>query len=244
MTDRSRAPITIDATQVGRTDLGPSTLTLDDDALTVVVRGGEAPTHIAFASIDELSLVDSRLELKLRDGTRVVFVSRASAELRDDVATRCRALPELTRTLRAFGSRRRQRGPRSSSATDQQRFFAPLIDARKNAITASAPDETIRAFDARRLNAAISAALRALASERFAEPGPERRALEAELMDLSEPLSEAFTALGDAASRAAEHIEDLQYWRAWAMQLRETFEAADRVWLTLDASLDQVPGGK
>ena len=139
MTDRSRAPITIDATQVGRTDLGPSAVTLDDDALTVVVRGAEAPTHIAFTSIDEVSLAESRLELKLRDGTRVIFISPASAELHDDVATRCRALPELTRTLRAFGSRRRQRGPRSSSASDQQRFFAPLIDARKSALMASAP---------------------------------------------------------------------------------------------------------
>ena len=108
---------------------------------------------------------------------------------------------------------------------------------------ASAPEETIHAFDARRLNAAVSAALRALASERFAEQGPERRALEAELMDLNEPLAEAFTALGDAAVEAVEHIDDLRYWRAWATQLRDTFEVADRVWLTLDASLGRVPGG-
>jgi len=243
MTERSRTPITIDATQVGRTDLGPSSVTLDDDALTIVVRGAESPTQIALAAIHELSLVDTQLELRLRDGTRVAFISHASADLRDDIAARCRALPELTRTLRAFGSRRRQRGPRSSAASDQQRFFAPLIDARKSALATNAPDETIHAFDARRLNAAISAALRALASDRFAEPGPERRALEAELMDLNEPLTEALAALGDAATRAMEHIDDLQSWRDWASQLRTTFEVADRVWLTLDASLDQLPGG-
>jgi len=243
MTERSRVPITIDATQVGRTDLGPSSVTLDDDALTIVVRGAEAPTQIALAVIDELSLVDTHLELRLGDGTRVVFVSPASPELREDIAARCRALPELTRTLRAFGSRRRQRGRQSSAASDQQRFFAPLIDARRNALSVSAPDATIHAFDARRLTAAVIAALRALASDRFAEPGPERRALEAELMDLSEPLSDALAALGDAATQATEHIDDLRYWRAWAAQLRTTFEVADRVWLTLDASLDQVPGG-
>ena len=129
MTERSRAPITIDATQVGRTDLGPSSVTLDDDALTIIVRGGESPTQIALAAIDELSLVDTQLELRLRDGTRVAFISRASGELRDDLASRCRALPELTRTLRAFGSRRGQRGPKSSAASDQQRFFAPIARA-------------------------------------------------------------------------------------------------------------------
>lgn len=243
MSERSRAPVTIDATQVGRTDLGPSSVTLDDDALTIVVRGAESPTQIALATIDALSLVEMQLELKLRDGTRVAFISHASADLRDDIAARCRAIPELTRTLRAFGSRRRQRGPKSSAASDQQRFFAPLIDARKTALAANAPDATIQAFDARRLNAAVSAALRALASDRFAEPGPERRALEAELMDLNEPLSEALAALGDAAALAADNIEDLRYWRAWAMQLRTTFEVADRVWLTLDASLDHLAGG-
>src|SRR6185503_12469699 len=108
MTERSRAPITIDSAQVGRTNLGPSSVTLDDDALTIVVRGGESPTQIPLAVIDELSLVDTQLELTLRDGTRVAFVAPTTVELRDDIAARCRALPELTRTLRAFGSRRRQ----------------------------------------------------------------------------------------------------------------------------------------
>lgn len=244
MTERPRpVPITIDATRVGRTDLGPSSVTVDEDALTIVVRGAESSTQIALVAIDELSLAETQLELKLHDGTRVVFTARTSAALHDDLAARCRALPELTRTLRAFGSRRRQRGPKSSAAADQQRFFAPLIDARKTALAANAPEATIRAFDARRLNAAISAALRVLATERFADPGPERRALEAELMDLTEPLTEALVVLGDAAERATEHIDDLRYWREWATQLRLTFEVADRVWLTLDASLDQVPGG-
>jgi hypothetical protein len=245
MTERSRtpAPITIDATRVGRTDLGPSSVTVDDDTLTIVIRSGESPTQIALAVIDELSLADSRLELRLRDGTRVVLSSPASADLRNDIVTRCRTLPELTRTLRAFGSRRRQRGPKSTAASDQQRFFAPLIDARRNALAANAPEATIDAFDARRLDAAVSAALRALASDRFAEPGPERRALEAELIDLSEPLSEALAALGEAAAQATDHIDDLRHWRVWAAQLRMTFEVADRVWLTLDASLDHVPGG-
>jgi hypothetical protein len=152
-------------------------------------------------------------------------------------------LPELTRTLRAFGSRRGQRGPRTTAARDQQRFFAPLIDARKAALAATAPGATILAFDAQRLTTAITDALHGLVGERFAEPGPEQRALEAELLDLSEPLADALTALGEAAASAAADIDDLRRWRAWAAQLRATFEIADRVWMTLDASLDHLPGG-
>jgi len=33
----------------------------------------------------------------------------------------------------------------------------------------------------------------------------------------------------------------LRLWRAWSLQLRATFETADRVWIALDAVLAGVP---
>ena len=60
-------------------------------------------------------------------------------------------------------------------------------------------------------------------------------------MDLSEPLRLALDALRGAASEATSAADDLRLWRIWAMQLRDTFEAADRVWLTLDVALDATP---
>ena len=33
-------------------------------------------------------------------------------------------------------------------------------------------------------------------------------------------------------------VDDLTRWRAWAAQLTSTFETADRVWLSIDQTLD------
>ena len=65
-----------------------------------------------------------------------------------------------------------------------------------------------------------------------------RRALEAELSDLAEPLMDALQALGDAGVSAGASLDDLRLWRMWAMQLRTAFEVADRVWPQLDVALD------
>jgi hypothetical protein len=154
---------------------------------------------------------------------------------------RCRSLPELTRALRAFGSRRGHRSTRAVAAADQQRFFAPLLEARRRAGAAGPPIEVIRAFAAAQLESELIAALDAFAAERYAEPGPSRRALHAELTDIAEPLVMAIQALGQAASEASESVENLQLWRAWARQLSATFETADRVWLLLDIALDGAP---
>src|SRR6185436_14529558 len=145
------------------------------------------------------------------------------------------------RALRAFGSRRGHRSTRATATSDQQRFFAPLLAARRNAGVAIEPTVVVEAFSAASLAEALGTALRELALERHGENGPARRALEAELEELVEPLFAALKVLGDAGVRAAESPDDLRLWRSWAGQLRLTFEAADRAWMALDAALDVVP---
>src|SRR5438270_225862 len=83
------------------------------------------------------------------------------------------------------------------------------------------------AFDARRLREALESSLRAFAAERHVERGPARRALEAELIDVAEPLMLAMQGVGDAASGARESPDDIRLWRLWAGQLRLVFEVAD-----------------
>lgn len=240
MSERALGPVSISALRVGRTDVGVATAMLDDDALTLVVpvEGEERPLRLRLTTIDSLRAAGDELALVLRDGTRVSLV--ATATFRDAVLDRCRSLPELTRTLRAFGSSRARRsvpGGRDTDASEQHRFFAPLLEARRSAGSADAI-ASMAAFDASTLSRALEATLLGFAADRHVEAGPARRALEAELIDATEPLFDALRSLAHAAAAAASAADDLRLWRAWSAQLRSTFEIADRVWMAVDDVLD------
>ena len=97
------------------------------------------------------------------------------------------------------------------------------------------------AFDAEALASAFEAQLRGFDAERYGEHAPARRALEAELIDLTEPLQAVLLDLREAAAKATAAADDLRLWREWARQLGATFETADRVWLSLDSALDANP---
>lgn len=146
--------------------------------------------------------------------------------------------PEVTRSLRVLGSGRSRR------ASEEARFFAPLLAARRAAADARTRADAIAAFDARRLRAAMDALLRAFASERHPERSSARRALQAELEDLAAPLYRALVALAEATpSRAAAAPGDVpdQGWDRWLAAVRALFEGADAAWRELDACLDAVP---
>ena len=247
MTDRAASPVShslgpepLSALRVGRTDVGSASAQLDDDVLTITVRveSEERSLRIRLATIDSARLSGNELELILRDGTRVMLV--AAPEFREAILDQCRSLPELTRTLRAFGSSRARTstpGGRSTDASEQQRFFAPLLEARRAAASVEVT-QSMRAFDVAALTAAMEQTLRQFAADHHDQPGPARRALEAELEEIAEPLFERLRALNASATGALAEADDLRLWREWSLQLRMTFEAADRVWIALDAVLD------
>src|SRR5947208_14498188 len=133
MTDRSTSPIAVNAVRIGRTDLGEGSVQLDDDSIIIVVRStaGEHPVRVGLQSVDAVSATDDELMVILRDGTRLTLMASVASDLATDVRTRCRTLPELTRALRTFGSRRGTRSRRDSAPMDQRRFFAPLLEARR-----------------------------------------------------------------------------------------------------------------
>jgi hypothetical protein len=243
MAERSRAPIPISTLRIGPADLGDATIVIDEDAITLTVRAmpNERPIRMALAMVTAVQLAGSDVSLRLRDGTRLALVSPNAAGVHEELLLRCRTLPEVTRALRAFGSRRGQRSARAAAASDQAQFFAPLLEARRKAGGAGGPTAVIAAFDASELKKAIETSVTAFVTDRHAENGPARRAFEAELTDLAEPLLLALQELGEAAARATESIDDLSLWRAWSAQLRATFEVADRVWLTLDDALEVAP---
>lgn len=241
MTDRV---FQLGALRVGRTNVGEAMLTIDEDALTLVIRADreEQALRVTHASIDKLQSTPTEITLTLRDGTSIVL--DVLPHLFDEIVARCQSVPEVTRTLRSFGSRRGHRTPHANierASADQRRFFTPFLEARRAAMHARGAS-AIAAFDAETLARSLEATLRAFAAERHAEPGPGRRALEAELIDLSEPLELALKELARVAADAAAAADDLRLWRAWSSQLRATFEAADRVWIALDAALGALGG--
>ncbi|HEX4683927.1 MAG TPA: hypothetical protein VH277_14505 [Gemmatimonadaceae bacterium] len=232
------------ALRIGRTNLGEAVLTIDDDALVFAVSGDhdELPLRVAHQSIDALRNTMSAIALTLRDGTMISIDNQP--HLADEIIGRCQSVPELTRTLRSFGSRRGGRrvgdADIARGSAEQRRFFAPLLEARRNAMHSHGA-AAIAAFDARALSASLEATLRGFSADRHAQPGPARRALEAELADLSEPLELALGELRRVSAEATAAANDLRLWRVWSAQLRATFEAADRVWMAVDSALGAVP---
>lgn len=238
MSERTNGPIAISALRVGRTDVGAAVASVDDDGLTINVRidGDDRALRLRFSSIDVVHVSGDEIDIVVRDGRHVLFT--APAGLREELFTRSRALPELTRTLRAFGSSRARHAgtaARSTDAAEQQRFFAPFLEARRRA---GSGDDALAVFSGVALADALTKILQDFASERQPEPGPARRALEAELVDASEPLFDALTRLRQLADDAGAAMQDFRRWRAWSAQLRATFETADRVWMSLDAALE------
>lgn len=238
-----RQPFSVTSTRIGRTDLGSGTVGVDDEAIIVVVQttAEDRSIRIPCAVVDEIVVEGDEVAMRLRDGMRLALVADDAAGLRKELVDRCRAIPEVTRALRALGSRRGHGSARESGPSEQRRFFAPLLDARRLAVSAAHPEETLAAFDSAALERAIGLALESFALERYGDNAPARRALGAELFDLTEPLTNALDSLRAAADDARSSVDDLRLWRSWSAQLRATFETADRVWLALDAALDATP---
>jgi hypothetical protein len=241
MTDGSRQSVPVRATRIGGAELRGGTIMLEDDALIIVlpVNAEERPVRVPFTTIETIGVEAEDVVVALLDGTRIEVVAESPPEeLCDHLLARCCALPEVTRALRAFGSRRRQRDRRGGGAAEQQRFFAPLVDARRIAAKATVPHDVVAAFDTAGMRKAFDDTLTAFAATRFGDYPPARRALEAELVDLAEPLHEALRMLDEAGVAARGAPRDLHAYRQWYARLRDTFEAADRAWLALDAALD------
>ena len=153
-------------------------------------------------------------------------------------------LPELMLSLRSIGSRRSWPNDAISLEEDQHRYFAPLLDARRTAAKALTRTQVIVAFDGRRITALIDATIRAFAAERFAARAPARRAFEAELFEIVEPLRDALQALRDLAEApgaAEEPPESQSQWSLWLAQLRVVFRVADGSWPSLSKALTTSP---
>jgi len=208
---------------------------LIDDVLSIAVQDREYKAR--FDRID--GVVWEAPMLTLYVGRDVVELSGHPGlqPLGAQILTTALALPEFTRTMRGLGSRR------GTVGADHDRFFAQLLTARRAAEGFAEPESRLAAFDAPRLSHALTALLGELASERYPESGPDRRALEAELLDHAERMFAALEALGEAADRvrSSASASRLAQWRHWTWSAQRLFEEADRCWFAIMPALSEAP---
>jgi len=154
-------------------------------------------------------------------------------------------LPELMLSLRSFGSRRGAPNDSGSLDAEQERFFAALLEARRMAAQAISRPQVVAAFDSPRLAALVDAAVREFAAARFATHAPARRALEAELFEIVDPLRDALTVLASLAAAIPPGQTTLpgddEQWTLWLAQLRVVFRVADASWPPLRDALASSP---
>ena len=207
MAERRGARSSVTAVRVGSTDLGeanalPSTTSPDDHRVRVG-RGANA-ANSARGDRRARARPTGDLVLSVRDGRQIAIASESGDQLQRRHLVRRSCAPELTRTLRAFGSRRGQRRTAARGGCRPAAFLRAARSTRGAAASkVSSHKDMIAAFDAAALTRSLETTCGGSPVERFGQNGPARRALEAELVDSSEPLHVALRTLRERSTEAA-----------------------------------------
>jgi hypothetical protein len=202
---------------------GTASLTAD----VVMISAGASRLAVPIEDLDGAHVEPARLSLYHRSGDVIEISGSDAVRLGREIVSHACEVPELTVPLRALGSTRARPG------VDHDRFFGPFLAARRAAARASDPEGRLTAVDAKAIASNVGATVRELAAERYPKQPAERRAMEAELADLAEPVVKSLDALAAAAEAARTGPDDVKFvrWRAWAAAYRDVFRAADQCWL-------------
>ncbi|MBC8088863.1 MAG: hypothetical protein H7Z40_16485 [Phycisphaerae bacterium] len=150
----------------------------------------------------------------------------ALRQLAANVLDRACAVPELTRGLRALGSLRGTPGPA------HDRWFAPLLAARRAVAGISDAERQVALVDAANVAQQLRRVMTEIAREMAPTHPAMQRAIEASLHEESESTFHALERLALAADvlRTSTLDTRLVDWRRWMKALREVFVAADQCW--------------
>jgi len=231
MADTPRIPVRVRGTLRGTPVDTDASVRLIDDVVSIQFADREYTTRVE--RIDGVVWETPVLTLHV-GGDAVELTGHAGLQpLGAEIVTTALALPEFTRTMQSLGSRR------GAPGADHDRFFSNLLAARRAAEGFVEPESRLAAFDARRLTQALTTLLGELAAERYPESPPDRRALEAELLEHAERLYQALAALGEAAEavRTSPSAYRLARWRNWTWAAHRLFEEADRCWIAVMPAL-------
>ena len=225
MADTVRIPVRVRGSVRGTPIEADGSVRLYDNAVSVQV--GEREHAVRIERVDGVVWEPPDLTIHVaRDA--IVMSGHAGLEpLGARIVAAALTLPELTRTMHSLGSRRGRPG------ADHDRFFGALLNARRLAEGFVEPESRLKAFEPKRLSAGISTLLGELAAERYPESAPDRRALEAELLEYAERLFATLDSLDEAAARVRESGNDVRLarWRDWTWAVQRVFEEADRCWV-------------
>lgn len=159
----------------------------------------------------------------------------------------CR-MPELTRGLRELGAVRRsdvRSDGRSPLHLAHDRWFAPLLEARRRVQGISDPSRQVMLMDGRTLAEEMTRAIAEIAAllsgttatshDAGAVEGDgaaEQRALEAAIEDETAPLFRALAHLALTGDVVRTGAQDTRFadWRRWVDAARTTYAAADEAW--------------
>jgi hypothetical protein len=131
-----------------------------------------------------------------------------------------RILPELARSLRAFGAPRDAAAEAAHSA-----IFSPLLDARARA---GLGDVEVALSALRGEALAVRIEARVVEAAAAGQPDPARaRARAARATELLEPLRAALVTLDALATHARGGTTGSEPWQSWISQLRRVFASAD-----------------
>ena len=235
MADTPRIPVRVRGTLRGTVVDTDASVRLIDDVVSI-----QFDDRDYTARVDRIDgVVWEATVLTLHVGRDAVELSGHAGlqPLGSEIVAAALALPELTRTMHSLGSRRGVPG------ADHDRFFAGLLAARRAAEGFVEPESRLAAFDSRRLAQALTTLLGELAAERYPESPPDRRALEAELLEHAERMYVALEALGEAAEavRTSPTAFRLAQWRSWTWAAQRLFEEADRCWVAVLPALSASP---
>jgi len=205
-------------------------LELDTHSLGIVWTRA-APWRLALDGIDGVSLGPSQLTLYLASGD-VLDLSGDDAlrVLGAQLVDRACAMPELTRALRAFGSRRGSPGASHDASHDA--WFAPILSARRAIEGVTDPLRQVELLNADRLAESMTKVIAELAAIQAPTDLPAQRAIEAVLEEAAEPLFVAITRMALAADALRGGALDTRMadWRRWVATVRAVFVAIDDSW--------------
>ena len=236
MADTPRIPARIRGTLRGSDIDTDGSVRLLDDVLSIQVDDREYSTRVE--RVDGVVWEAPSLSVYVARDTIELSGHAGIQPLGTQIVSIALALPELTRTMHGLGSSRR-----GHPGSDHDRFFASLLTARRAAEGFTEPESRLAAFDARRLTQTLTTLLGEFALERYPASPPDRRALEAELLDTAERLFATLEALGEAAAEVRSSAAPIRLarWRDWTRTAHRVFEEADRCWIAVVPALSSAP---
>jgi hypothetical protein len=225
MADTVRIPVRVRGSVRGTPIEADGSVRLYDNVVSVQI--GEREHAVRIERVDGVVWEPPDLTVHVAHDAIIMSGHAGLQPLGTEIVAAALTLPELTRTMHTLGSRRGRPG------ADHDRFFGALLSARRLAEGFVEPESRLKAFEPRRLSEGISTVLGELAAERYPESAPDRRALEAELLDYAERLLATLESLDDAAARVRESGDEVRLarWREWTSAVQRVFEEADRCWV-------------